>query len=392
MRSESIFMLVLLGAVLQLRLADAVPITFGNCTPKGSSERGVCIHITNCPYLFGILNNNETDSQILSDSQCGWDNTRTGLVNRILVCCLPSQMKEKDLVTDTASANDGNGNVLPSIGTCGVMFANRIIGGVDTQLWEFPWMVLLQYKRAINGDLTFNCGGALINSRYVLTAGHCLASQKLEKNGLELHSVRLGEYDTTKDPDCVAEKNGKTTCAPNHIDIEIDERIIHESYMPNSIDQLNDIGLLRLKKSVSYTDYVKPICLPIDDQFRDNAFESYAMDISGWGKTKYNNQSAKKQKATVDVWNLGRCQDKYRSYQMHLNNTQMCAGGKLEIDTCGGDSGGPLMVPINRNKQEIFYVAGITSYGPQPCGLQGWPGVYTRTAAFVDWIQQKLKA
>lgn len=243
-----------------------------------------------------------------------------------------------------------------------------------------------------NNEYGFNCGGALINSRYVLTASHCLASSKLEKSQWELHSVRLGEWDTSTAPDCVPELSKKTTCAPMHIDIEIEKRILHESYVPNSIDQMHDIALLRLKQLVSFTEYVKPICLPVGDAVRNNNFEGYAMDVAGWGVTEDGSPSNTKLKITVDVWNLEQCQSKYRIYQMHLNGSQICAGGKNQIDTCQGDSGGPLMVPTNVGQQEVFFVAGVTSYGPLPCGLQGWPGVYTRVGNYIDWVIKKLEA
>lgn len=38
-----------------------------------------------------------------------------------------------------------------------------------------------------------------------------------------------------------------------------------------------------------------------------------------------------------------------------------------------------------------WYLAGVVSYGPQECGLAGWPGVYTRVSKYLDWIQQKLR-
>lgn len=39
----------------------------------------------------------------------------------------------------------------------------------------------------------------------------------------------------------------------------------------------------------------------------------------------------------------------------------------------------------------VYYVFGIVSFGPTPCGLQGWPGVYTRVTEYVPWIISKLK-
>lgn len=91
----------------------------------------------------------------------------------------------------------------------------------------------------------------MINSRYVLTAGHCLASRKLDESQSSLHSIRLGEWDTRFSPDCVKLMNGQMVCAPMHIDIGVEKTIIHDKYVPNSVDQRNDIALVRLKQSVT---------------------------------------------------------------------------------------------------------------------------------------------
>lgn len=77
-------------------------------------------------------------------------------MQRILVCCPDSKRRMQGAGTGTENAtrvvnrSDDEpepGNVLPSIGNCGIMFANRIIGGIKTELFEFPWMALLQYKK-----------------------------------------------------------------------------------------------------------------------------------------------------------------------------------------------------------------------------------------------------
>ena len=57
------------------------------------------------------------------------------------------------------------------------------------------------------------------------------------------------------------------------------------------------------------------------------------------------------------------------------------------IDTCFGDSGGPLMM-FTPNKQWVL--VGLTSYG-HGCARKGYAGVYTRVAAFEDWIELHTK-
>ena len=74
---------------------------------------------------------------------------------------------------------------------------------------------------------------------------------------------------------------------------------------------------------------------------------------------------------------------------------QICARGGLqgEFDSCDGDSGGPLLIrespdgdsgkEKNRAKPQLY---GIVSWG-LGCGEPGVPGVYTRVAAYLDWIE-----
>lgn len=44
---------------------------------------------------------------------------------------------------------------------------SRIIGGQDAQFGEFPWQVHIKIAK-------HQCGGALVNRDYVVTAAHCV--------------------------------------------------------------------------------------------------------------------------------------------------------------------------------------------------------------------------
>lgn len=38
-----------------------------------------------------------------------------------------------------------------------------------------------------------------------------------------------------------------------------------------------------------------------------------------------------------------------------------------------------------------YYLAGVVSFGPSPCGLENWPGVYTRIDRYIDWIVSHMR-
>lgn len=59
---------------------------------------------------------------------------------------------------------------------------NRIFNGEKTSLDEFPWMALIEYLYS-TGHKKVACAGSLINSRYILTAAHCVVKDNPRKGG-----------------------------------------------------------------------------------------------------------------------------------------------------------------------------------------------------------------
>lgn len=76
---------------------------------------------------------------------------------------------------------------------------------------------------------------------------------------------------------------------------------------------------------------------------------------------------------------------------MDLGSGQLCAGGVQGKDSCAGDSGGPLMTLYPYKVEYYYFLVGVVSFGPTPCGLKNWPGVYTRVSNYVDWIKQNIR-
>lgn len=91
--------------------------------------------------------------------------------------------------------------------------------------------------------------------------------------------VRLGEYDLTKDIDCLG-----NTCADPILVMGVEQKIPHEGYNEKSNNRANDIGLIRLNSEVTFTDYVRPICLPSAVN-SPRAAANGKLISAGWGRT-----------------------------------------------------------------------------------------------------------
>lgn len=77
----------------------------------------------------------------------------------------------------------------------------------------------------------------------------------------------------------------KNECADPVVDVQIFENIVHENYDPNA--QNNDIALIRLARSVTYTDWVKPICLPFSSNVRNLNLDNTPLVVAGFGRTEH---------------------------------------------------------------------------------------------------------
>ncbi|XP_020711472.2 CLIP domain-containing serine protease HP8-like isoform X1 [Athalia rosae] len=353
-----------------------------------SRTQGSCIVLNECNALLNLLKGPRPLPPSILDtlkrSHCGFDGSTPK------VCC--PQVQQVPPTPPTQYTDDPT-NVQPPPDVtnhpnlrlldhdkCGPITESKIFGGNKTAVLEFPWMALVAYNIAGKRAPEFRCGGSLISKRYVLTAAHCVTGLA---SGLKLSGVRVGEHDLSTERDCDREKGVETNCAERYQDFLIERFHAHEGYRRDKLQ--NDIALIRLNGDADFRPpSVRPICLPIGSA---STLHYKKVTVTGWGTTETGYRSNDLLKVKLPIVPNEQCAQIYKEQKVDIWYKQLCAGGSNRMDSCSGDSGGPLQAPaIYTNGQPKYIQYGVVSFGPRNCGIEGFPGVYSSVVYYMKWI------
>ncbi|KAH8418662.1 hypothetical protein KR222_009241, partial [Zaprionus bogoriensis] len=220
----------------------------------------------------------------------------------------------------------------------------RIVGGTATTISSFPWQISLQRSGS------HSCGGSIYSANIIVTAAHCL--QSVSASSLQVRA-------------------GSSYWSSGGVVSKVAAFRNHEGYNANTM--VNDIAVIRLSSSLSFSSTIKSIGLA-----SSAPGNGAAASVSGWGTQSSGSSSipSQLQYVNVNIVSQSVCASSAYSYGSQIRSTMICAAASGK-DACQGDSGGPLV--------SGGVLVGVVSWGIG-CAYSNYPGVYADVAVLRSWV------
>lgn len=252
------------------------------------------------------------------------------------------------------------------------VFSGKIINGEDAKSNSYPWIVSLRLNLSGTYSNHF-CGGSIIDENTILTAAHCVVITK----NISLFTVFVGLHDSTIIP------------ADTNI-FSVSEVYIHPEY--NDTTLRNDVAVLKLTKSLTFSDKVSTICLPSANSHK--SLYNKEVVAAGWGATQSVSTPTFLQQAKLRVINETYFEDIQSIIPIFYTSEQYAViedGINPDKNVCSGDSGGPLVFYDERSRRWTLY--GITSfvftYPNGTCNSQE-PSFFASVPFYLNYINEYL--
>lgn len=208
----------------------------------------------------------------------------------------------------------------------------------------------------------------------------------------------------------------------------------HESFRYPTHSELDyDIALVKAATDINPSNFIRYACLP---RKQTGLSPGHYCWVTGWGVTRGEGANMTRRpsvagrrintlcvsggkenvslaealnQARLPIIDFKTCRQK-KFWGDRVRDTMICAGFRdkedppaacqvrrrqrrcsvwgpgwlTSVSPSQGDSGGPLLCQLGRDRWEVH---GVVSFGPIGCTVENKPSVFTRTAAYIPWIE-----
>ncbi|XP_066591874.1 chymotrypsin-1-like [Prorops nasuta] len=219
----------------------------------------------------------------------------------------------------------------------------NLVGASIAAPYKYPFIVSIR----INGY--HHCGGSIISSKVILTAGHCVEPSTVRSPGTTVTVVSGSNY----------LNGGGNVHYPQYFFVHPYYRLSAGSRQ--SFDYQYDIGAILLKSPIRFSYAQREIALPVGPPPPMNS----QLKVIGWGGMNMRRQIPNELRE-LDTYLVDN--EACKRYLYSVTQKQICTFRNYYKGICEGDSGGPL---VYNNR-----IIGIASASVN-CASQGYPDIFT---------------
>ncbi|KAG8448611.1 hypothetical protein GDO86_015629 [Hymenochirus boettgeri] len=231
----------------------------------------------------------------------------------------------------------------------------------------YPWIANISITRS--GQVQ-SCKGTILSPRFILTAAHCFElNEPVHTIGVQIY----GPPRKDNKPELKAYKVENFYRHPDYIPESKKDKGIKRSFD-------HDVALLELKSKIEFTRTARPICIPCTvgtsqalknpqattcsthENLLLSGEEVKAMFIADMEEAEVFIKNGIKRLGCLDAAKKAPDLKDVKNIEDAVTDQFLCTGGiepQVELPTCKGDSGGPLIVQYKKR----FIQVGIISWG-----------------------------
>jgi hypothetical protein len=270
--------------------------------------------------------------------------------------------------------------------TCGVMSQSSglIQGGDFSSRHDFPWMAVIS-TLSDKGEWRHKGSGSLISRKHVIAKARSVSFLDTYRNWIPLTVDRVKIYlGTTKHAD--ASEDGAVEAAVAAIHNYPNARKVSSAF------SIFNFAVITLTNDVTFSDFIKPICLwTLDETFENELIDRSAYAV-GYGVDESGSVSHTRKHTRVTITSDSTCRNDFREeIEVGRDSKFFCIIAiESERDSpCHFDS--QLYVKVDN----VWYLKGILCSARMYMGFKvcavSYPVLAEDITPYVEWINDKIK-